>query len=205
MVRPHEYLAQADPRLGVIIEQVGPCRLKVTGMRNPYQALLHAIVFQQLSGKAAAKIWDRFAGMFPRRRPRPELLLELPDQSLRDVGLSRAKIAAARDLSDKKLAGEVPGLTRLKQMDDQEIRDCLTRVRGIGPWTVEMLLIFKLGRPDVLPIGDLGVRKGFMLGWHKRKLPEPATLERHGRRWAPYRSTAAWYLWALVDGDGGQW
>jgi 3-methyladenine DNA glycosylase/8-oxoguanine DNA glycosylase len=199
------HLADADPRFAEIIETIGPCGLKIHPVTRPFPSLLHAIVYQQLSGKAAATIWGRVAALFPRRNPTPDGLLGLTDEQLRAAGMSRGKILAARDLAAKVLDGTVPKLAQLKKMDDDEIMTRLTQVRGIGPWSAEMFLMFRLGRPDVLPVGDLAIRKGFQIGWKKRKSPEPQALAKYGRRWAPYRTAASWYLWAIVDQDGGGW
>lgn len=199
------HLAESDPGFAPIIERIGPCRVAIHAVTQPFPALLHAIVYQQLSGKAAATIWGRVAALFPRKQPRPQPLLDLSDEQLRGAGLSRGKVLAARDLAAKVLDGTVPRLAALKRMEDAAVIERLTAVRGIGPWSAQMFLMFRLGRPDVLPIGDLGVQKGFQRGWNKRKLPSPEALARHGRRWAPYRTAAAWYLWAVVDEDGGGW
>jgi 3-methyladenine DNA glycosylase/8-oxoguanine DNA glycosylase len=197
------HLRAADPRFEAIIDAIGPCTMEIGSPPDPFRALLRSIVYQQLSGKAASTIWGRVEVLFPRRRPRPALLLDLADEQLRAAGMSRGKVLAARDLAAKVLDRSVPGAAALKKLDDAEVVARLTAVRGIGPWTAEMYLMFWLGRPDVLPIGDLGVRKGFMLGWKKRKLPSPEALAKHGRRWAPYRTAASWYLWKLVDGENG--
>ena len=199
------HLADCDPAFGAIIDRVGPCRVALHKVSQPFPALLHSIVYQQLSGKAAATIWGRVAALFPRNAPKPDLLLALSDEQLRGAGLSRGKVLAARDLAAKVSDGTVPTLARMRKMDDAEVLAHLTQVRGIGPWSAQMYLMFRLGRPDVLPIGDLGVRKGFQIGWRKRKLPSPEALAKHGRRWAPYRTAASWYLWATVDGEGGGW
>jgi DNA-3-methyladenine glycosylase II len=135
----------------------------------------------------------------PKRFPTPADLLDIPPERLRAAGLSAAKTAALRDLATRTLDGTVPSLPRVRRMPDEEIIERLTLVRGVGRWTVEMLLIFKLGRPDVLPIGDLGVRKGFALTFGKRKLPEPAHMHHRGKRWRPYRSVASWYLWRALE------
>lgn len=194
------FLAAADERLARIIEQAGPFSLRPQKMQSPFQALLRAIVYQQLSGKAAATILGRVTDLFPGRRGiQPQAMLDAADESLRQAGMSRAKILAVKDLAAKTLDGTVPTLARLKKMDDDEIVERLVSVRGIGRWTVEMLLMFRLGRPDVLPAADLGVRRGFMLTYKKRQMPPPTAILRHGERWRPYRSVASWYLWRSVD------
>ncbi len=165
-----------------------------------FQVLVRSIVYQQLTGKAAATILGRVVGLFaPKRFPTAGDLLEISSDRLRSAGLSTAKTAALKDLAARTLDGTVPSLARVRLMDDEEIIERLTKVRGIGRWTVEMFLIFKLGRPDVLPLGDLGVRKGFALTLGKRKLPEPAAMARRAERWRPYRSVASWYLWRALE------
>jgi 3-methyladenine DNA glycosylase/8-oxoguanine DNA glycosylase len=200
---PHHaatFLSDADDELARVIEQVGPFSHRPEKMQSPFQALLKAIVYQQLSGKAAATILGRVKALAPHRRGlQPEAILNLSDELLRKAGMSRAKVLAVRDLAAKTLDGTVPTLSRLKNMDDDEIISRLISVRGIGRWSVEMLLIFRLGRPDVLPAADLGVRRGFMLTYRKRAMPLPAHILRHGERWRPYRSVASWYLWRSVD------
>lgn len=191
-----------DPPLAALIERVGDYRLLLRDMQSPFRGLLRAIVFQQLSGKAAATIHGRVKALFPDHTPTPELLLAMPDEQLRAAGLSRSKVAAVKDLAAKTLAGIVPASDRLAELHDEEIIERLVSVRGIGRWTVEMLLIFNLGRPDVLPVTDLGIRKGFMLTYGLDVLPAPAYIRSHGERWAPYRSVASWYLWRATDPVG---
>lgn len=192
-------LRRNDPQLAALIRRAGPFTLRPEKLQSPFQALLRSIVFQQLSGKAAATILGRVLALFPGRGGvRPQPLLDTPDERLRAQGLSRNKVAAVKDLAQKTLDGTVPTLARLRRLDDGEIVSRLTQVRGIGPWTVEMLLIFRLGRPDVLPATDLGVRKGFMLTYGG-ELPAVKTLQEHGERWRPFRSVASWYLWRAVD------
>lgn len=194
------HLRAVDPKLALIIERAGPFVMQLNRVQNSFEALTESIVYQQLTGKAAATIHGRLVGLFkPARRLTPELLLASSDERLRSAGLSRAKTAALKDLAAKTLDGVVPGMARLRKMDDAEIIERLTSIRGIGQWTVEMLLIFRLGRPDILPVTDYGVRKGFARGFRKRKLPTPRQLARHGQRWAPYRSVAAWYLWRACE------
>jgi 3-methyladenine DNA glycosylase/8-oxoguanine DNA glycosylase len=193
-------LRAADPVLARLIDRSGPCRLRSNGTQSPFHALAESITYQQLNGKAAATIFERFRRIYrPKRFPTPESLLATPDATLRAAGLSRAKIAALKDLAAKTADGTVPNLARLRRLSDEEIVERLTSIRGIGPWTVEMLLMFRLGRPDVLPVTDFGVRKGFSIAYRKRALPTPAELHRRGERWRPYRSVAAWYLWRAVD------
>ncbi len=201
-------LAAADPVLGRLIERAGPFTLRLKSQHSPFEALLESIIYQQLHGKAAAAILKRLLTFFGEIHPAPEHLLAAPDEQLRGCGLSANKLLALRDLAKKTIDGTVPTLTQIRRLPDQEIIDRLTSVRGIGPWTVEMLLIFRLGRPDVLPVSDYGVRKGFALTFHrlpKRKpfdasmLAKPADMLRRGERWKPWRSIASWYLWRACD------
>jgi 3-methyladenine DNA glycosylase/8-oxoguanine DNA glycosylase len=192
-------LAAEDPPLAALIERVGDYQLNLRDMHSPFLGLLRAIVYQQLSGKAAATIYARLRAIFPEETPTPAALLAMPDERLRAVGLSGAKMLAARDLAAKTIAGVVPTIEELAAMTDEDIIERLMSVRGIGRWTVEMLLIFNLGRPDVVPVMDLGVRKGFMLTYELDELPTPAFLRGYGERWAPHRSVASWYLWRATD------
>ena len=195
-------LAKADPVLAKLMKRAGPFALKTRGMHNPFEALARNIVFQQLHGSAAEAIHGRVVGLFGGGRLRPRDVLNAPDESLRGAGLSGAKTAALKDLAAKTLDGTVPTLARLKRMDDEEIVERLTRVRGIGRWTVEMLLMFRLGRPDVLPVGDYAVRKGFMVAYGLGEMPRPKELERHAEAWRPYRSVASWYMWRALEHPG---
>jgi len=170
---------------------------------RPFEALAESIAYQQLNGKAAASIWKRVRALYPRRKwLDPERVLATPDDALRAAGLSRAKIAAIKDLAAKTLEGTVPSGRVLLGMSDDAIITRLTQVRGIGRWTVEMLLLFDLGRPDVWPVGDYGVRKGFAKTFGRRKLPTPKQLMKIGEKWRPYRSVAAWYFWRALDAPG---
>jgi 3-methyladenine DNA glycosylase/8-oxoguanine DNA glycosylase len=164
-------------------------------------ALAEAIVYQQLNGRAAATIFARVRALFPRAHegPTAEQILRTSDQKLRGAGLSRSKLLSLRDLARRAMDGQIPTLAEVHRMEDEAIIERLTEVRGIGRWTVEMLLIFRLGRPDVLPVDDYGVRKGFALAYRKRKLPAPRALMKHGERWRPYRSVASWYLWRALE------
>jgi O-6-methylguanine DNA methyltransferase len=196
-----EHLRGQDRKLAKFIERVGPFRLRPAELQSPFEALLESIVYQQLTGKAAATILARVVALFrPRRFPKPEDVLERPDDDLRGAGLSRSKTAALKDLAAKTLDGVVPRSVReLEKLSDSEIVERLTAVRGIGPWTVEMLLIFRLARPDVLPSTDYGVRKGFAKVRGLGELPAPKDLLAYGERWRPYRSVASWYLWRVLD------
>jgi DNA-3-methyladenine glycosylase II len=170
---------------------------------RPFDALAESIAYQQLSGKAAATIFGRVRALYPKRKwLDPEQLLATPDETLRAAGLSRAKNAALKDLAAKTIDGTVPGGRALIRMSDDEIITRLTAVRGIGRWTVEMLLLFDLGRPDVWPVDDYGVRKGFAKTFGRRKLPTPKQLMKFGEKWRPYRSVAAWYFWRALDTAG---
>lgn len=165
-----------------------------------FDALAESIAYQQLNGKAAATIWGRVRALYPKRKwLEPSKVLGTPDEMLRAAGLSRAKAAALKDLAAKTIDGTVPSGRALLKMSDDEIIARLTQVRGIGRWTVEMLLLFDLGRPDVWPVDDYGVRKGFAKTFGKRKLPTPKELMKHGEKWRPYRSVAAWYFWRALD------
>jgi 3-methyladenine DNA glycosylase/8-oxoguanine DNA glycosylase len=167
---------------------------------RPFDALAESIAYQQLSGKAAATIFGRVRALYPKRKwLDPGQLLATPDETLRAAGLSRAKIAALKDLAAKTIDGTVPSGRALLRMTDDEIITRLTTVRGIGRWTVEMLLLFDLGRPDVWPVDDYGVRKGFAKTFGRRKLPTPKQLMKFGEKWRPFRSVAAWYFWRALD------
>jgi len=204
LVEAERALREADPKLGLLIERHGPCRIEPKGVQSPFAALARAITYQQLNGKAAATILSRVVAIYgPKRFPMPQDILETEDARLRAAGLSRAKIAAVKDLAAKTIDGTVPTLGALRKLSDEEIVERLTAVRGIGPWTVEMLLIFRLGRPDILPASDFGVRKGFGLAFKTRGFPTPAQVLRRGERWRPYRSVASWFLWRAADTPGG--
>nr|UXE45813.1 putative bifunctional transcriptional activator/DNA repair enzyme AlkA [uncultured bacterium] len=193
-------LARSDKILARLIRKVGPCTLIPKNHRSPFQALVQSVAYQQLNGAAAGTIFKRFKALYPGRRfPRPEDVLATPDELMRKAGLSRAKTAAIKDIASKTLEGIVPTSGSIVNMTDAEILERLTTVRGVGPWTVEMLLIFTLGRPDVLPATDYGVRKGFALTYGLKSLPEPKQLLAHGERWRPHRSTAAWYFWRALE------
>ena len=212
-------LSTADSKLGRLIQRAGPFTLKLPTAQSPFEALLRAIVYQQLHGKAAETIHRRLLDSFaPVTGTHPlngqtvhftaQHLLDAPNEQLRAAGLSHNKALAVRDLAAKTLDGTVPTLARIRRMSDDDIIAHLTQVRGIGPWTVEMFLMFRLGRPDVLPTSDYGVRKGFALTFGKLKpadrvtpadLPSPASMARRAERWRPWRSVASWYLWRACD------
>jgi DNA-3-methyladenine glycosylase II len=193
-------LAAADPKLGRLIARVGEYRLRKDAARSPFESLTRAIVHQQLTGKVAETILGRvMTALAAGRMPTPVMVLAAPEATLRSAGLSRSKIAALRDLAAKTASGELPPLARLRRLDDEAVIETLTTVRGIGRWTAEMFLIFKLGRQDVLPVGDFGVRKGFGLVFKRGRLPEPDEVGRRGERWRPFRTAAAWYLWRAAE------
>ncbi len=202
---PEAQLAARDPKLAALIARVGPCPIGPGTLVRPFDALARSIAYQQLSGKAAATIFGRVQALYPRRKWfSPELILATPDETFRAAGLSRNKTAALKDLAAKTLDGTVPSRAALARMSDEEIVARLTTVRGIGRWTVEMLLLFHLGRPDVWPVDDYGVRKGYALSFRKKKLPTPKELHVIGERWRPFRSTAAWYFWRALDAPAGR-
>lgn len=194
------HLAAVDPVMRRLMEDIGPCTLKPNTRRSPFESLARAIAHQQLHGKAAESILARLIALFPRRKfPRPDDLLAMNMRSIRAAGFSRSKILALRDLATKTLDGTVPTNRVIQKLGDDEIVERLTEVRGIGRWTVEMLLIFQLGRPDVLPVDDFGVRNGFRIAYRRRSMPTPTQVFQYGERWKPYRTVAAWYLWRAVD------
>ncbi|MFL6253780.1 MAG: DNA-3-methyladenine glycosylase family protein [Pyrinomonadaceae bacterium] len=197
-----KHLAKADRVLSALMKRAGPFTLQTRHMHNPFEALARNIVFQQLHGSAAEAIHRRVLELFGGGRLRPQDVLDAAEESLRGAGLSGAKTAALKDLAAKTLDGTVPTLARLKRMSDEEIVARLTQVRGIGRWTVEMLLMFRLGRPDVLPVGDFAVRKGFMVAYGLDEMPKPKALELHAEAWRPYRSVASWYMWRALEHPG---
>ncbi len=196
-------LRAADPTLRRTIDAIGEFALEreLRATTSVYAALAESIVSQQLSGKAAATIYGRLCALFPGTRggPKPAQVLASPDTALRGAGLSRAKALALRDLAERSLAGEIPTLAAARRLSDDAIVERLTAVRGIGRWTAEMFLIFRLGRPDVLPVDDYGVRKGFALAFGLPEQPRPKELAAYGERWAPYRTVASWYFWRRAD------
>jgi DNA-3-methyladenine glycosylase II len=197
---PEQQLARLDPKLAALIAKVGPFTVKPGKLVRPFDALAESIAYQQLNGKAAATIFGRVRALYPRRKWfSPELVLATPDEKLRAAGLSRSKTVAIKDLAAKTLDGTVPTRAALERMSDDEIISRLTNVRGIGRWTAEMLLLFELGRLDVWPVDDYGVRKGFAKTFRRKELPKPKELLAIGERWRPYRSVAAWYFWRALD------
>lgn len=193
-------LSQADPALGAVIARVGGTGFPPNRRVTAFEALAHSIVYQQLSGKAAATIFGRFRALFAGREfPDPEGVLAMPHRALRSAGLSEAKARAIRDLAQHAKSGTIPSVDQLRRMAPDEVVELLTVVRGVGRWTVEMLLLFRLGHPDVLPAHDLGIRKGLARISKRRELPEPEAVTRRGERWRPYRSVASWYLWRATE------
>ena len=193
------FLAEADKTLGGLIARVGPCRLKPRRRRSPFEALVQSVVYQQLNGTVATTILNRVKALYPGRFPTPEDLLSTADEKLRAAGLSRAKTLAMKDIATKTLEGVVPSRKEVTKLSDAELVERLTVVRGVGPWTVEMFLIFTLGRPDVFPVTDYGVRKGFSVTYGWKELPTPKELLAAGEKWRPHRSTAAWYFWRALE------
>ena len=207
-----EHLSRVDRQLGRIIAKSGPCRMMKETTQSIFAALLETIIYQQLNGKVAATITSRVKALFPEntqqirtRRglvegfPTPEQIVAASEELLRSAGLSRNKMLAIRDLAAKTLDGTVPTVQQAHRMSDDELIERLTAVRGIGRWTVEMLLIFRLGRQDVLPVDDYGVRKGFAKMKKLAELPKPKELAAYGEKWKPHRSVAAWYLWRAAE------
>ena len=199
-------LMKADKRLARVIQRAGEFTMRPKRLQSVFHALLRAIVYQQLSGKAAATILGRVLALNEAgERVTPDEILATSDEALRGAGLSRNKLLAVKDLAQKTIDGVVPPLPKLRKLSDEEIVERLTQVRGIGRWTVEMLLIFRMGRADVLPVTDLGVRRGYQLTYGLAELPTLEELRTYGERWRPYRSVASWYLWRACEqasGDG---
>jgi len=184
------------------MKDVGPCRLEIATRQSPYEALFESIVYQQLTGQAAATIYARTCKLFGSRRcPRPEAVAAATIDLLRSAGLSRSKAEAIQDLARHALDGTIPTRAKAEKLSDDEIVERLTAVRGVGRWTVEMFLIFSLGRPDVLPVDDYGVKKGFARTFGRRVLPRPKELANHGERWRPFRTVASWYLWRACESN----
>ena len=211
-------LGARDAKLRRLMERAGPVSLTLPVTQSPFEALVRSIIYQQLHGKAAAAIHAKLVASFadvlaleglkPTAHPTAAHLLECPNEQLRSAGLSHNKALALRDLAAKTVDGTVPTLRKIQTMGDEEIIEHLTQVRGIGRWTVEMFLMFRLGRPDVLPVGDYGVRKGFALTYLGLKpetkvtpdlLPSPAVMERRVKKWHPWCSVASWYMWRACD------
>ena len=201
------HLRSRDAKLGALIDRVGSFNLRLDSSPEPFESLLESILYQQLNGKAAATIHARVCQLFGGICT-PQSMVDIPEERLRGAGVSGNKIKALKDLAAKTLDGTVPSHAAIKKMSDADIVERLTEVRGIGSWTVEMLLIFRMGRPDVLPVTDYGVRKGFALTFQRlpksrpieaADLPKPDVVFRRGERWRPFRSVASWYLWRACD------
>jgi DNA-3-methyladenine glycosylase II len=193
------HLSKVDPVMRALIRRVGPCRLAVRD-QQPFETLVRAIAHQQIHGRAAQAILGRFLGLFPGRRfPSPADVVAVDARKMRRAGFSRGKIRAIKHIARKAHAGFVPTRRACHRLSDAELIDRLTALHGVGQWTVEMLLLFTLGRPDVLPVDDFGVREGFRVAYGRRQQPTPKQLLRYGERWRPHRSIAAWYLWRAVE------
>lgn len=199
-----EYLLK-DARLGAFVKKHGPIAHRRTHAKDAFQSLAEAIVFQQLSGKAAGTILKRFVALWPRKKfPTPDDVLNTKTETLRSAGLSRQKVAYLKDLARKFKDGAInPKL--FPRMSDREIVEHVVAVKGVGEWTAHMFLMFTLHRPDVLPTGDLGIRKAFQKIFKLRAAPNPRQMERLARQWAGHRTLACMYLWRLVDGDNADW
>jgi DNA-3-methyladenine glycosylase II len=196
------HLRRVDPVMAQLIRRAGPYAVSPERGVGPYEALVQAVAHQQLTGTAARTILGRFYALYGGDCcPEPARLVGTPDARLRACGFSRAKAAALKDIAAKTLDGTIPPRRALARMKDQAIIERLVAARGVGRWTVEMFLMFTLGRPDVLPVDDYGIQNGFRIAYGKRSLPKPKALAKFGERWAPYRTTASWYLWRAVDLD----
>ncbi len=192
-------LAKTDPVISKLIKHIGPIDLEPRRL-PPFQSIIHAIIHQQLSGQVARVIYDRFVALFGSGDfPVPGDIKKIDFETMRSVGLSKSKAIYVKEVAEMTLIGMIPSIEECDKLSDDEIKDKLTNIKGVGPWTVEMFLIFNLGRLDVLPIHDLGVRKGFQIAYKKRNLPTPEQLERFGKKWKPYRTIATLYLWGAVD------
>lgn len=198
-----KHLCASDEKLRLLVEATVPFALKDDGIETPYEALLEAITHQSISGKAAATIFERIRALGSNGKvPTPQEILKARKSALRKAGLSNAKILAVKDLAKKTIDGVVPSLGDARAIPDEELVKRLISVRGIGAWTVEMFLIFRLGRPDVLPIHDLGVKKGWSITYGKKHMPTPKQLLAFGERWRPYRTVASWYMWRACHQAG---
>lgn len=197
--RAIDHLRRCDDRLGEWIDRIGQLQLPVPEAREPYVALLETIAHQQLAGAAARSIWTRVIGLFEDGVPCPRRLVGMSEERLRSAGLSRSKAMAMRDICAKVNGGKLPDAVQIKLMSDTDIYALLTDIRGVGSWTVDMLMMFTLCRPDIMPVTDYGVRKGFQVLYRKRKLPTPKQLEKFSEKWRPHRSVAALYLWRIAD------
>jgi 3-methyladenine DNA glycosylase/8-oxoguanine DNA glycosylase len=196
------HVRRSDPVLAAIIRDVGPCRLRVDEGGGAFASLVESIVYQQITGKAAASIYGRVRKLVRRRHPRPQDILAATEEALRAAGLSRQKVAYLRDLAERVAGGlKLRGIARLH---DEAVIEALTEVKGIGRWTVEMFLIFRLGRLDVLPVHDYGIRKAIQRAYRMRKLPSPDRMRKLAEPWRPYRTVACWYLWRSLESKAGR-
>ena len=194
------HLSRTDPVMRALIRRTGPCTITIRRRWSPFQSLVRAVVYQQLHGRAAAAIFGRLVALFDASGfPSPEAVLAMSPRRMRSAGLSRAKVRAIKDIARKAAAGVVPARRVVARWGDDEIVERLTAARGVGRWTVEMLLIFTLGRQDVLPADDYGVRDGYRATYGLKALPSPKALREYGERWRPHRTTAAWYLWRAAE------
>ena len=193
-----EHLRRVDPKFGAVLDAVGECRYGAREEGTHFGALVRSIVYQQLSGKAAGTIHGRLRALYGDRDPTAAELLATPEAVLRGVGLSRQKMSYLLDLAARTERGELP-LEGVHELDDDALTDALVKVKGIGRWTAQMFMMFRLGRIDVLPDLDLGIQKGLQRAYRLRKMPTPKDVLRHGAKWAPYRTIASWYLWRLLD------
>ena len=198
-----QHLSERDEQLKRLIAETAAFQIDVEDAQSPYEVLLESIAYQSISGKAATTIFGRIKALGENGRPpAPEKMMKIPTAKLRKAGLSGAKAAAMKDLAKKALAGIVPTHDEALKLSDEELVERLVSVRGIGAWTVEMFLIFRLGRPDVLPIHDLGVKKGWSVAYGKKHMPTPKELLKFGERWRPYRTVASWYMWRAFERAG---
>lgn len=193
-------LTANDERFSELVSQVGSCRLEPKSERSPFESLVRAVAHQQLNGKAASCILDRFVALFGNDTfPSPDEVHAMDADQLTKIGFSRAKAGYVKEIAQAALDGVIPSRKDIQQLSDDEIIERFTKIKGVGPWSVQMFLIFGLGRPDVLPIRDYGIQQGFAIVYRKRKLPRPDQILKFGERWRPHRTMAAWYLWRAVD------
>jgi 3-methyladenine DNA glycosylase/8-oxoguanine DNA glycosylase len=199
--KARRHLSAADPTLGALIARIGPFAMELKSSRSLFGALAEAIVYQQLSTKAAATIHARVEALFPKAVDgfTPRHILRAPTEKLRSAGLSTAKVLALQDLARRVNGGELPMLEEAHGLEDAVLIERLVAVRGIGRWSAEMFLMFRLGRPDILPLDDYSLRKAYAKAFNKRALPSPQALAKHGEKWRPYRTVASWYLWRALD------
>lgn len=192
------HLKKVDPVLANVIDTVGKCTLVPRMEGTHFDYVVRSIVYQQLSGKAAATIHGRFLDLLDKKKPAPAQILKIEEPALRKAGLSGQKARYIRSVAEQTHSGQL-AIEMLHELNDEEIIAALTQVKGIGVWTVQMFLMFRLGRPDVLPVGDLGIQKGVQRAYGLRKLPKPERVQKIGKKWAPYRTVGSWYMWRLLD------